>query len=92
MKTAAEYRAMAEECFEWAREAQTNEARASLRQAQIWACRGCKTDDLTPTRHNQRQTPCSSSADILGVQEAPCASCLPFAIDGDLNECRSNTP
>jgi hypothetical protein len=29
MKTAAEYRAMAEECFEWAREALTDEVRAS---------------------------------------------------------------
>ena len=28
MKTAAEYRAMADECFKWAREAQTDEVRA----------------------------------------------------------------
>ena len=27
MKTAAEYRAMADECFKWAREAQTDEVR-----------------------------------------------------------------
>jgi hypothetical protein len=37
MKTAAEYRAMAEECFKWAREAQTREVRVSYRQlAQVW--------------------------------------------------------
>ncbi len=50
MKTAAEYRAMAEECLKWAREAQTNEARASLRQlAQIWLAAAAKLDDLPPT-------------------------------------------
>jgi len=32
MKTAAEYRAMAEECFKWARDAKAKEARDSLRQ------------------------------------------------------------
>jgi hypothetical protein len=32
MKTAAEYRTMAEECFKWAREAQAREVRESLRQ------------------------------------------------------------
>jgi hypothetical protein len=36
MKTAAEYRAMADECFKWAREAQTKEVRKSyLQLAQI---------------------------------------------------------
>jgi hypothetical protein len=32
MKTAAEYRAMAEECFKWAREAKANAVRVSLEQ------------------------------------------------------------
>jgi hypothetical protein len=32
MKTAAEYRALAEECFKWAREAKANEVRVSLKQ------------------------------------------------------------
>jgi hypothetical protein len=51
MKTAAEYRAMAEECFKWAREAQTNEARASLRQlAQIWLDTASNLDGLPPIR------------------------------------------
>jgi hypothetical protein len=37
MKTAAEYRAMAEECFRWAREAKANAVRGSLQQlAQVW--------------------------------------------------------
>ena len=37
MKTAGEYRAMAEECFKWAREAQDDEVRVSLKQlAQVW--------------------------------------------------------
>ena len=37
MKTASEYRAMAEECFKWAREAQDDEVRVSLKQlAQVW--------------------------------------------------------
>ena len=37
MKTAAEYRAMADECFKWAREARTKEVRKSyLQLAQIW--------------------------------------------------------
>ena len=51
MKTAAEYRAMAEECFEWAREAQTSEVRASYRQlAQVWLDTASKIDGLPPTR------------------------------------------
>jgi hypothetical protein len=37
MKTADEYRAMAEECFQWAREAKANAVRVSLEQlAQFW--------------------------------------------------------
>jgi hypothetical protein len=32
MKTAAEYRAMADECFKWAREAGADEVRVSLLQ------------------------------------------------------------
>ena len=47
MKTAAEYRAMAEECFKWAREAQSNEARVSLLQlAQVWLDAASKLDGL----------------------------------------------
>jgi rRNA pseudouridine-1189 N-methylase Emg1 (Nep1/Mra1 family) len=37
MKTAAEYRAMADECFKWAREARADEVHVSLLQlAQVW--------------------------------------------------------
>jgi hypothetical protein len=44
METAAEYRAMADECFKWAREAQMYEVRASYRQlAQIWLDTASKT-------------------------------------------------
>ena len=51
MKTAAEYRAMADECFKWAREAQTHEVRASYRQlAQIWLDTASKIDGLPATR------------------------------------------
>jgi hypothetical protein len=51
MKTAAEYRAMAEECFEWARDAKTDEVRASyLQLAQVWLDAASKLDGLPPTR------------------------------------------
>jgi len=51
MKTAAEYRALAEECFKWAREAQMTETRVSLRQlAQIWLDKAAKLDGLQPTQ------------------------------------------
>jgi hypothetical protein len=51
MKTAAEYRAMAEECFQWAREAKANEVRVSLRQlAQVWLDAASKLDGQPPTR------------------------------------------
>jgi hypothetical protein len=45
MKTATEYRAMAEECYKWAREAQLNEVRVSLMQlAQVWLDAASKLD------------------------------------------------
>jgi hypothetical protein len=51
MKTAGEYRAMADECFKWAREAQTNEVRASyLQLAQVWLDTASKLDGFAPTR------------------------------------------
>ena len=51
MKTAAEYRAMADECFKWAREAQTKEVRKSyLQLAQIWLNTASKIDSLPPTQ------------------------------------------
>lgn len=51
MKTAAEYRTMAEECFKWARQAQSNEARVSLLQlAQVWLDAASKLDGLSSTR------------------------------------------
>ena len=51
MKTAAEYRAMAQECFKWARETKTSEVRVSLVQlAQVWLDAASKLDGLPPTR------------------------------------------
>jgi hypothetical protein len=51
MKTATEYRAMAEECYKWAREAKAYEARVSLKQlAQVWLDAASKLDGLPPTR------------------------------------------
>ena len=50
MKTAAEYRAMAQECFKWARETKTNEVSVSLMQlAQVWLDAASKLDGLPPT-------------------------------------------
>ena len=50
MKNAAEYRAMAEECFKWAREAKAKEARVSLLQlAQVWLDAASKLDGLPLT-------------------------------------------
>ena len=51
MKTAAEYRTMAEECFKWAREAKAKKARDSLRElAQAWLDAASKLDDLPETK------------------------------------------
>jgi hypothetical protein len=49
MKTAAEYRAMAEECSKWAREAHTAEVRASYTQlAQVWLKAASQIDSRPP--------------------------------------------
>ena len=49
MKTAVEYRTMAQEC-EWAREAKANEVRMSLLQlAQVWLDAASKLDGLPST-------------------------------------------
>ena len=51
MKTAAEYRAMAEECVKWAGEAYTDEVRPPLLQlAQIWLDTASQVDGLPATR------------------------------------------
>jgi hypothetical protein len=50
VKTAAEYRAMAQECFKWAREAKANEVRVSLLQlAHVWLDAAFKLDGLPST-------------------------------------------
>ena len=53
MKTATEYRAMADECFQWAREATDDDVRAGagyLALAQVWLDAAAKLDDLPATR------------------------------------------
>jgi hypothetical protein len=51
MKTAAEYRAMADECCLWAREATDNDVRAGyLALAQIWLDAAAKLDGLPASR------------------------------------------
>jgi hypothetical protein len=51
MKTASEYRAMAEECFSWAREAHTKEVCESYMQlAQVWLNAASFADGAPPIR------------------------------------------
>jgi hypothetical protein len=51
MKTASEYRATAEECFRWAREANREEVRDSYIQlAQVWLNAASLIDGAPPTR------------------------------------------
>ena len=58
MKTAAEYRAMAEDCFRWAREAHTAEVRESYMQlAQVWLNAASLIDGGPPTRGAPRKLP-----------------------------------
>jgi hypothetical protein len=58
MATAAEYRAMAEECFKLAREARTKEVRKSyLQLAQIWLNTASQIDVLPATRHRHQVQP-----------------------------------
>jgi hypothetical protein len=58
MKTAAEYRAMADECFKWAREAQTKEVRKSyLQLAQIWLNTASQIDGLPANGHQHHSRP-----------------------------------
>ena len=54
MKTAAEYRAMADECFKWARKARADEVRVSLLQSGLMLPLN-STACLRPGQH-QRQT------------------------------------
>jgi hypothetical protein len=51
VKTAAEYRAMAEECFTWARETVDEDVRAGyLGLARVWLDAAAKLDGLPATR------------------------------------------
>jgi hypothetical protein len=62
MKTAAEYRAMAEECIKWAAEAYTDEVRESyLQLARIWLDTASRLDGLPATETEQPTKPASSA-------------------------------
>jgi hypothetical protein len=62
MKTAAEYRAMAEECFLWASQAKTKEAGASLLQlAQIWLDTASRLDGRPATRTTLSDEPAKTT-------------------------------
>ena len=53
MKTASEYRATAEECFRWAREANKEEVRDSYIQlAQVWLNAASLIDGAPPTPYS----------------------------------------
>jgi hypothetical protein len=63
MKTAAEYRAMAEECFKWAGEAYTDEVRQSyLQLAQIWLDTASQLDGLPATRTAPTTDECKTAS------------------------------
>jgi hypothetical protein len=58
MKSAADYRAMAKECFKWARETHSDEVRESyLQSAQIWLDAASHLDGRPPTRRMDEQRP-----------------------------------
>jgi hypothetical protein len=58
MKTASEYRATAEECFGWAREANREEVRDSYIQlAQVWLNAASLIDGAPPTRMTPPEMP-----------------------------------
>jgi len=65
MKTAAEYRAMAEECFKWARETHDNAVRKGyLKLAQVWLDAASQRDGLPAIRiapDDPSKTPHSSA-------------------------------
>jgi hypothetical protein len=65
MKTAAEYRAMAEECIKWASEAYTDEVRESyLQLARIWLDTASRMNGLAPT--DPETGPSSKAAQSTG--------------------------
>jgi hypothetical protein len=56
MKTAAEYRAMAEECIKWAGEAYTGEVRESyLQLARIWLDTASRLNGVATSDGKNRQ-------------------------------------
>ena len=66
MKTAAEYRAMADECFKWARETQTDEVRVSYLLAQVWLDTASKLDGHTPNRSTLAPDEATKTTRLVG--------------------------
>jgi hypothetical protein len=65
MKTAAEYRAMAEECIKWAGEAYTDEVRESyLQLARIWLDTASRLSGVATAEAEQQQS--SKAANSAG--------------------------
>jgi hypothetical protein len=64
MKTAGEYRAMAEECFKWAREVSNKDVRASyLQLAQLWLDAASKLDGLSaPQTSSEADEPTNATS------------------------------
>jgi hypothetical protein len=62
MKTAAHYRALAEECIKWADEAYTNEVRESyLQLARIWLDTASRLSDISVSGIVPGEPACSSA-------------------------------
>jgi len=63
MKTAAEYRAMAEECFKWAREVSNKDVRASyLKLAQVWLDAASKLDGSSASQTSAPDGPTNATS------------------------------
>jgi hypothetical protein len=72
MKTAAEYRAMADECFKWAREARADEVRVSLLQlAQVWLDAATKLDGLFLTQTKSAPDELSTKPRVRPIDRRP---------------------
>jgi hypothetical protein len=76
MKTAAHYRAMAEECIKWAGEAYTAEVRESyLQLARIWLdtasrLNGLSTGEAAP-EHKKRPPHSETASQVGGLLDVP---------------------
>ena len=71
MKTASEYRALAEECFTWARQAKREEVRESYMQlAQVWLNAASLLDGAPPTRMAPPKKRSKAASGMRGMRRA----------------------